>query len=164
MKNPYNMKIKIKTLTVSSNRPFIEKELNYLKAFSYCIDQFNKIDDEINVFCLYLGNGNFIIGDHTDGKTINPFVFVNKNGNLSFDIDISCFNREIQEFQKYIDYNGSKGERKYWPETKKLIAAIKEYKNDFLDFKIHNNLIARQIIEQARQLYEEQETEENLDI
>lgn len=153
MKIPYNTVYQINTITIHSDTIFSELELVYLKALSYTIDQFNQIDNGDQVFCLNLGNGNFLIGNHSDSEKINPFVFVNKRGDLVFDMDISCFRKEINEFRKYIEYEGSKNERKNWPLMKKYKAAIKEYKNDFLDFNIHNELIAEQLIKKARSLY-----------
>lgn len=155
MKIPYNTVYQISTITIYSDTIFSELELVYLKALSYTIDQFNQIDNGDQIFCLNLGNGNFLIGNHSDSEKINPFVFVNKRGDLLFDMDISCFRKEIDEFKKYIEYEGSKNERKNWPLMKKYKVAIKEYKNDFLDFNIHNELVAEQLIKKARSLYED---------
>ena len=155
MKIPYNTVYDISTITIYSDTIFSELELIYLKALSYTIDQFNQIDNGDQIFCLNLGNGNFLIGNHSDSEKINPFVFVNKRGDLLFDMDISCFRKEIDEFKKYIEYEGSKNERKNWPLMKKYKVAIKEYKNDFLDFNIHNELVAEQLIKKARSLYED---------
>lgn len=50
MKLPYNMIMKISTLTIFSYRPFTEDELNYLKALSYSVDQFNQISSDKSIF------------------------------------------------------------------------------------------------------------------
>lgn len=64
MKIPYNTVYQISTITIYSDTIFSELELVYLKALSYTIDQFNQIDNGDQIFCLNLGNGNFLIGNH----------------------------------------------------------------------------------------------------
>lgn len=164
MKNPYEMEVKLNTLVIHANGVFTEEEYNYMAALSYLVEQFEGIQKDKTTLCLNLNDGNFLVFNHNKNSEINPIAFVSKTGEIFFDVNISVFKNQIKEFQKYVDYKGSKQERENWPQRKKVIAAIKEYKNDILDFCIHSNLVPEKMIEQARQLYKDQETEENLDI
>lgn len=159
MKNPYEMKFKLNTLIVHANNLFTENEYEYLCALKYLIEQFEGVEKDNRTLCLNLYNGGFLIINHQDSKTINPIVFVDKSGNVLFDVNISVFSVQIKEFQKYVNYIDHKKERADWPHQKKLIAAIKEYKNDSLDFCIHQNLVSDKIIDYARKIYDSDELE-----
>lgn len=154
MNIPSMMKIKINTLTIRANNVFTEEQYNFLSALMYIVEQFDKIDKNKNVLCVNLHNGGFLVIEHNSDFNLNPLSFVDANGNILFDVNISVFDNQIKEFNKYVEYEDSKKQRMSWPYRKKVIAAIKDYKNDILDFCIHENLVPEKLIIDAREKYD----------
>lgn len=108
-----------------------------------------------NTFCMYLNEKEFLIANHKDGEKINPIVFVNKNGDLLFEVNIQIFSKAMKEFDKYIDF--AKSKHKDYPEDKIIKKAILDYKNDKLDFYANSSIVRQSIIDQARKELSEKE-------
>lgn len=87
----------------------------------------------------------------------NPFVFINSKREILFDVDITIFNNAIKEFKQYVEYQDRSVNRKDLPYEKKIQLAIKDYKNDKLDFYSGSQIVADVFINQARQMWEERD-------
>lgn len=159
MKIPYKAKYKISSLTIYSSNHFSASELEFLKALDYTIQHFEGIEKDNYSLCINLTHNRFLIANHDSQYTTNPLAFVDEKGNIQFSVDISIFQNKIQEFQNYVSYDGSQNQRKNWSHEQKVSQAIKEYKNDTLDFCI-NNVVSNRILENARIIYDSLEHDE----
>ena len=131
-----------------------KRETVYLSALNYLFRSFENMEKD-NTFCMYLNEKEFLIANHKDGEKINPIVFVNKNGNLLFEVNIQIFSKAMKEFDKYIDF--AKSKHKDYPEDKIIKKAILDYKNDKLDFYANSSIVRQSIINQARKELSEKE-------
>ena len=157
MKIPDSLLVKkISTLNIYAYKGILSKDqYYYLQALDFLFQNFESIEKESNTFCLYIGNNSFLIANHMDSKNVNPFVFVNNKGEILFDVDIMVFNNAIKEFKQYIEYQNRSASRKNLPYEKKIQLAIKDYKNDKLDFYSNSQIVADVFINKARQMWEE---------
>ena len=152
MTNPFKKLVKqISTLNIYSNLPLTELEYYYLQALDYLFQQFEKIEKDQNSFVLYLNKSTFLVGNHNVNESINPFVFVTETGKILYDVDISVFNNVIDEFNDYIMYY--KNKHPELPKEKTIQLAIKDYKNDKLDFYSNSKIITDKFFEQVRNNY-----------
>ena len=140
------------TLSITSQYYLDQSERNYLEALSYLFQTFKGMDID-NTFCMYVDKNAFLIADHKKGNTVDPIVFVDKNGNILFEIDIQLLEKAKQEFEKYIAYYHSRNQE--LPEEKILQNAIKDYKNDKLDFYANSKVVLRSIIDKAHRLLDD---------
>lgn len=157
-KDTKNLIAQINTLRVYANTPTVSRsQHNYLVALSYLLQCFEGMDKNNNL-CMYISENTFLIANHSDSERINPFVFVNEKGEILFDVDIEVFELEIKEFENYIKYY----DKKYpeYPSEKKIQKAIKDYKNDKLDFYANSKIVLQSFIDKARSAYKQ---EYNLD-
>lgn len=146
MKIESNINIKIKNLTIYSNAPiFTKSQYYYLLALQNLFDHFQNMNKNNN-FCMYLSENTFLISNFQENEKYNPIVFVNKKGEILFDVNISEFSGEIKKFIKYIDFYKDKE----IPEEKKIQLAIRDYKNDKLDFHANSKIVMQTIIDKAR--------------
>lgn len=159
MKIPDSLLVKqISTLNIYAYKGTLSKDqYYYLQALDYLFQSFESIKKDSNTFCLYIGNNSFLIANHMDSKMTNPFVFINNKREILFDVDITIFNNAIKEFKQYVEYQDRSVNRKDLPYEKKIQLAIKDYKNDKLDFYSGSQIVADVFINQARQMWEERD-------
>lgn len=145
----------ISTLVVTTEKPALDYyETAYLHALEYTINSFESIDDrEYNNFCLYLSKGTFLIANHDINRKINPFAFVNEKGEIFFEVDISIFASVIDDFKGYISF--CKNRNSDLPQEKILQRAIKDYKNDCLDFYSNSRVVDKELVNRIRDQYED---------
>lgn len=153
MKLEHDYNYSIETLTIYKDSPFSALEYFYLKALEYTINCFEKTDKN-NTLSLYLDKNTFLIANHDDKEKINPIAFVNEKGEILFNVPINVFKKAISEFDKYIAYSQNSSKRQDMSYNQQIQEAIRDYKNDLLDFYINNNLLISNVIEKARNQYE----------
>ena len=142
--------VKISTLTIYSEVPFERKEDEFINALSYLLSALKSMD-KINVFSMYIGARTFLIAEHDYQKDCDPFCFVNEKGDVLFEVDIKVFEPSINEFQDYIKYRIKRNPD--LPYEKQLQYAIKDYKNDKLDFYANSKVVSQELLQKARDRY-----------
>ena len=140
----------INTLTVFSTKPFTREEYTYLNALKYLFECFNGMEND-NSFSMFIDKNTFLLANKRHDRELNPIVFVNQKGEILLDVDIKVFQKAIKEFNIYIDYYKNKS----IPYEKKVQLAIKDYKNDKLDFYSNSPVVFNSLIEKAEQAISE---------
>ncbi len=155
--NEVNKITQISTLSIYTREPITTKEQYvYLLALQSLVEQYDKNSRVEDTLTLYLQNSEFLILNHNKEQKCNTIAFVNAKGEVYLDVDIAIFQDEIERFKT--DYIADT--KKRHPELKEpelFKTAIRDYRNDIIDFYSHSDLIPKEIINEARRIIKERQ-------
>lgn len=132
----------IYTLNIYSNKPLSKLQNYYLEALKYLFSCFKDMQNDNN-FCMSLQKSTYLLASHKANRQINPIVFVNEKNEIMFNVDIKIFDNAITEFEAYIKYYDKNSDLSF---EEKIKLAIKDYKNDKLDFYSNSKLITNSMM------------------
>ncbi len=139
------------TLSIYGTHSLTENESNYIKALKCVFQGFQGMSKDNNFF-MRLNERNMLIGCHSSQEHPDPLIFLYSNADnaVSFTADLDVFSNEIEAFNEYIEYYNGRD----MSDQEKLDLAIRDYKNDKLDFNANSSLTMTDIIERARTQYQ----------
>ena len=145
--------VEVFTLSIYGTHNLTESENNYIKALKCVFQGFQRMSKNNNFF-MRLKERNMLIGCHASQEHPDPLIFLysNADNTVSFKADMDVFSNEVEVFKEYISYYGSRD----MSDQEKLELAIRDYKNDKLDFNANSPLIMTDIIERARLQFQEE--------